>query len=638
MGEGVGALGLYWLPENSEWSHEAAALDQVEADQRTWRELARLANARLDLIRTVRLDRLLQKLFGDNPPLSLATKPVRLAVLGSSLTTHLLPGIRVAGLRRDLWVKTYEPSFGQYYTELKEECSSLDDFKPTAILFAFDAYHCIRGVHSDARQTDADAALDALIAHLRDCCGIARDRYGCHIMVQTPLPILPGLLGNNEHRLPGSYQHFIERFSKELRDFVEEEGVDLVAVDARAAWDGVRNWHDPALWCRAKQEISPAMAPIYGDLVARLLAARQGLSHKCLVLDLDNTLWGGVVGDDGVGGLVLGYGSAGGESFLALQAYARDLARRGVILAVCSKNDEANAIAVFDTHPEMLLKRSNIAAFTVNWNDKASNLRTIAQELNIGLDSLVFVDDSPVERDFVRSVLPMVAVPEIPADPALVPRCLIDAGYFEAALITNDDLQRTDQYRANRERARQASAAPDVQTYLLGLKMQLVWGLFDAGNLQRVVQLINKTNQYNLMTKRCTEEDILRFCEEPDCLGLHFRLIDKFGDNGIIAIVMGRMDVTLAMTIENWLMSCRVIGRQVEKAMLDVVAAQASDLGAQRLIGTYRATEKNGMVKDHYPKLDFKPMTTIGVARWGLDLQTYRVRPAPIEIVKRMPA
>jgi FkbH-like protein len=286
----------------------------------------------------------------------------------------------------------------------------------------------------------------------------------------------------------------------------------------------------------------------------------------------------------------------------------------------------------------MLLKRTDVAAFMANWNDKASNIRTIAQELNIGLDSLVFVDDNPVERDFVRSVLPMVAVPEVPSDPALVPQCLMDAGYFEATVITNDDLQRTEQYRANRERARQAAAAPGLQTYLLGLKMQLVWGRFDAENLQRIVQLINKTNQFNLMTKRCTEEDILRFCEDPDCLGLHFRLVDKFGDNGIIAVVMGRMDATLDMMIENWLMSCRVIGRQVEKAMLDVFAAQASDLGAQRLVGVYRATEKNGMVKDHYPRLGFTPLATNGMARWSLDLQTYQARLAPIEIVRRMSA
>jgi FkbH-like protein len=527
MGEGASALGLYWLPENPGWSREAAALDQAVAEERTWRKLVELANARFDLIRTIRLDRLLQKLFGDNPPSHLSTRPVRLAVLGSSVTTHLLPGIRVAGLRRDLWVKTYEPGFNQYYAELNESGSGLDDFEPNAILFAFDAHHCIREMRSDAGRGDADAALDALIAHLHDCCSKARDRYGCHILVQTPLPILPGLLGNNEHRLPGSYQRFIEKFSEKLRDFVEAEGIDLVAVDARAAWDGVRNWHDPALWRRAKQEISPAVAPIYGDLVARVLAARQGRSRKCLVLDLDNTLWGGVVGDDGVGGLVLGQGSAAGESFLALQGYARDLARPGIILAVCSKNDEANAVAAFDKHPEMLLKRTDVASFMVNWNDKASNIQTISREINIGLDSLVFVDDNPVERDFVRSVLPMVAVPEIPIDPALVPQCLMDAGYFEATIITNDDLQRTEQYRANRERAQQAAAAPDLQTYLLGLKMQLIWGRFDAENQQRIVQLINKTNQFNLMTKRCTEEEILRFGADPDCLGLHFRLVDN---------------------------------------------------------------------------------------------------------------
>ena len=277
-----------------------------------------------------------------------------------------------------------------------------------------------------------------------------------------PLPVHPAFLGNNEHRLPGSRLAFIARLNHELRLLADEDGVDVLAVDAPAAVDGLKAWHDPALWHRAKQEISPATAPIYGELVARLLAAEQGRSSKCLVLDLDNTLWGGVIGDDGLAGLVLGQGSALGEAFVDFQDYARELSRRGVILAVCSKNDEANALEPFDHHPEMVLKRTDIASFVANWHDKASNIRAIAEELNIGLDSLVFVDDNPFERSLVRRELPMVAVPEVGDDPATFAQTLADAGYFETVTVTEEDRVRTEQYQGNRRREQLKASTTDL--------------------------------------------------------------------------------------------------------------------------------------------------------------------------------
>ncbi len=211
----------------------------------------------------------------------------------------------------------------------------------------------------------------------------------------------------------------------------EAEGVDILALDDRAARDGIGKWHDPALWHRSKQEVSPAAGPLYGDLVGRWLAAKQGRSFKCLVMDLDNTLWGGVIGDDGLEGIALGQGSPLGEAYTAFQEYARELSRRGVILAVCSKNDEANALEPFEKHPDMVLKRGDIASFVANWQNKADNLRAIAQELNIGLDALCFIDDNPFERNLVRQELPMVAVPEVSDDPTGYPVALADGGYFE---------------------------------------------------------------------------------------------------------------------------------------------------------------------------------------------------------------
>ena len=221
------------------------------------------------------------------------------------------------------------------------------------------------------------------------------------------------------------------RLNQAIREMAEQEGVDILAVDQRASMDGMSKWHDTALWHRSKQEVSPTVAPLYGDLVGRWLAAKQGRSFKCLVLDLDNTVWGGVIGDDGLEGIAIGQGSALGEAYTAFQEYARELSRRGVILAVCSKNDEANAMEPFDKHPEMVLKRADIACFVANWQNKADNIRQIAQELNIGLDSLVFIDDNPFERNLVRRNYHGRGTGSFRRSHGY-PLALADAGYFEA--------------------------------------------------------------------------------------------------------------------------------------------------------------------------------------------------------------
>jgi FkbH-like protein len=619
------ALDLYWLPAAEAWPERIKKLDRTEDKTAAWNELVALANTRMDFIRTGRLDRTLQRLFTDAPPPGLATKPVRLAVLGSSTITQLHPALRVAALRRGIWLKTYECDYGQYLQELTDSESDLHKFKPTAILFALDAYHVMRGIDPAADQAQSKAAIDEIIAHFKECWRLAKQAFKCTIIQQTVLPVFPALLGNNEHRLPGSRQRVALVVNEMLRELADEAGIELLGLDTAVVQDGINRWHDPVLWHRAKQEVSPAATPLYGDLVARLLAAKQGRSAKCLVLDLDNTLWGGVIGDDGLEGIVLGQGSAAGEAFVAFQTYARDLAKRGIILAVCSKNDEANALSPFEQHPDMLLKRADIASFVANWQDKAQNIRAIAQQLNIGLDSLVFVDDNPFERNLVRSELPMVMVPEVPDDPALFAHCVIDAGYFEGLAITDEDRERTKLYQANVARDTLQAQSADLPTYLRGLQMDLLWRRFDKIGLQRTVQLVNKTNQFNLTTQRYTEEDVLALMQDPKGFGLQLRLLDRFGDNGIIAIVIGRMIDDITLYMDTWLMSCRVLGRQVEEATLRVIAGEAKKLGAKRIIGEYRPTAKNGMVKEHYAKLGFSPLDADkdGNKRDVLDLESF---------------
>ncbi|WP_053078734.1 HAD-IIIC family phosphatase [Methylobacterium tarhaniae] len=604
--------GLSWLPAPP--PDFAARLSQTEAlpDAEAWDALVALARTRLDPARTNRLDRVLQRRFPDTFP---AGPSVRLGLLGSSTLAHLAAGIRVGALRRDLHLTVHEGAYGQYRQVIDGE--ALRAVRPDIVLLALDAADLL-GPGDPAAGPEA-AGLAGAIDRLKALWARARAAHGSGVIQQTLLPAALPLMGGNEHRMPGSLAARTLRLNAALRQAAAEEGVDLLALDDAVSRHGLDAWHDPALWLRARQAVTPAAGPLYGDLVARLVGARLGRSAKALVLDLDDTLWGGTIGEDGLAGLVLGQGSALGESFLALQAYARDLARRGVVLAVCSKNDPETARLPFAAHPDMLLRLSDIAAFVANWDDKATNLRRIAAELRLGLDALVFVDDNPFERALVREHLPMVAVPEVPDEPALVARCLADAGYFEAVTLTDEDRGRARAYAQDRER--RALGKTDLAGTLAGLGMRLAWRRFDAVGLPRIVQLVNKTNQFNLTTRRLREAEAAALIDDPDAVALQLRLTDRLGDNGVIAVAIGRL-VDGDLVVETWLMSCRVLGRRVEEGTLAVLAAEAARRGARRLVGLYRPSGRNAMVADLYPRLGF---AAEGEGRWALDLAGYVV-------------
>ena len=619
---------LSWMPPHSSWS---AALEAVSgpSDNAAWPALVGLAQHQLGMVATIQLDRQLRRAC-PNPPASLATRPVRLAVLGSCTLDHLLPGIRVGALRRGLHLTACTADFGQYVMPLLDS-SQLQKQAPDAVLLALDARHVTGGIVPTASAIEVASHLDTLFDRLRGLWRAAQS-MGAAVLHQAALPVFPALLGEAEYLMPGSPATLVVAYNERLRREATDASVLVLGIDRHVAQDGIAAWHDETLWHRAKQDIHPAMVPFYGDLVGRLLAARQGRSAKCLVLDLDNTLWGGVIGDDGIDGIVLGQGSALGEAFAGFQAYAKALSQRGVILAVCSKNDEVNALAVFDRHPEMVLRRDDIACFAVNWSDKAHNLRAIAETLNIGIDALVFADDNPAERAVIRRELPAVAVPELPVDPALYAATLARAGYFEAVALTGDDLQRGQQYQQNFRRMTLADSVTDMDGYLAALGMVGEWSPFRSVDRQRVVQLVNKTNQFNLTTRRYTEADVTKAMADECGATLQLRLLDQFGDNGIVALaVLQPTDQVGLLEIDTWLMSCRVLKRGVELAMLALLVGQARALGATSLRGRYIPTAKNGMVDGHYAGLGFMPESRDSNATlWHLDLA--RFHPAPHHI------
>ena len=383
-------------------------------------------------------------------------------------------------------------------------------------------------------------------------------------------------------------------------------------VDSLGVVGWSAGWTDDRLFFHAKLPCAPDFLIEYGYNLASLLAAQMGLAKKCLVLDLDNTLWGGVIGDDGLGGIRLGQGGAEGEAFVAFQHFVKSLKERGVILAVCSKNEEYNAKEAFEKHTEMVLRLDDISCFVANWNDKAANLREIARRLNIGLNSLVFADDNPAERGLVRQLVPEVAVPELPDDPAGYIEAIARHRYFQTTAIGKEDFQRSQYYLANaaREEAQQglSGGSANVDDYLRSLGMVAKIGPVTDMSLERTAQLINKSNQFNLTTRRRSAADVMALMQDPAWVTRTISLADRFGDNGLISVVLAKIDDE-TLEIDTWLMSCRVLKRGVEALVHNHCCRVARSLGLKRLRGTYIPTAKKErcFVRDLYPNLGFTP-------------------------------
>lgn len=612
---------LYWLPRADDFG---AALSAIRADDPAGRlaGLEALANCRLDFLQTRRLDRALTESADAIPA---AAPRLRLAMLGSSSQEHLVPGIRVGALRRGLVVDVEVAPYGQWRQQAIDPSSSLHAFEPDAVLLALDQASLLPDQPVAAGLAAARSAVDAAVEDLAAVWRGIRERTAATVVQQLPWSDDPSLFGHGELLVPGSTGALAARLNLRLTEAAAAEGVLLLDVPAAAAGPGLRQLGDPMLWHHAKQAVSPAAAPWYGDQVGRVLAALRGRSRKVLVLDLDNTVWGGTIGDDGIDGIVLGQGSGAGEAFAAFQRYARRMSERGVLLAACSKNDESTVLDALARHPEMVLRREDFAAFEVSWGDKPAALQRIARDLNLGIDSLVFVDDNPAERAIVRRTLPSVAVPELPEAPELYGRCVADAGYFDTVSFTAEDSARNAQYAANRERRRLEVTATDMDGFLRDLDMTLTVGPFRPVDVQRIAQLINKTNQFNLTTRRYTEAEVRSMLEDPAVLTYAARLSDRFGDNGLTSVVIGRHTAKgdePAVEIDTWLMSCRVLGRRVEDAMLSVVASDTTRAGVTRLIGRYRPTPRNGMVRDLFKDLGFSRRADFenGETEWELPL------------------
>lgn len=559
--------------------------------------------------------RLLPRIAALTPPPARAT--VRLAVLGSYTTAQLVPLLELAGRALGVAVEAYECPYGQYRQEALDPGSGLYRFQPDVVVLAVHE----GDVELPALSEDPERDVEAEAARWVGLWDTLREHTGARLVHHLFARRTEGPLGHLAARTPGSRDRMLQALNARLGD-AAGDAVRLVDCDRLAADLGKRRWFDDRYWHLAKQAVSLDALPLLARHTMAVVASSLGLGAKVLVLDLDDTLWGGVVGDDGVTGLRLGPDAGPeGEAFVAFQGLLRSLSHRGLLLAVCSKNDPAVAREPFERHPHMRLGLDDLVAFEAGWAPKAESIRRIAEQLSLGLDAFVLVDDNPAEREALRQMLPEVDVVPLPADPAGYARAVADHPRLEPDALTGEDTRRTSQYRARAEAASLAERSGSLEEFLASLDMHADVLAFDEANLARVAQLVGKTNQFNLTTRRHDRTALERFAADPACEAFALSLRDRLADHGLVSVVVAVADGD-DLRVDTWLMSCRVIGRTLEEVALDELCTRARRRGCRRLLGTYLPTDRNGMVADLYERLGFRLASrgADGAADWALDL------------------
>lgn len=554
----------------------------------------------------------------------------RIAVLGGPTTIQLVEMLELFLAHEGLLGPVHQCEYGLFRQELLVPGSDLDRFRPDIVVIATGWRDLMHTPGPDVSAADAREAAARELADWTALWSQARDRWGAWVIQNVfDAPPHPPLGHFARRHASGSERH-VHRVNEAMADAAPPH-VLLHDIPALIRESGEAAWYDPRFFVEAKMPCAPECLVTYAHSLASLVRAIRGRSRKVLVLDLDNTVWGGTVGDVGPGGIVVGQGSGEGEAYLALQQYAMALSERGVVLAVCSKNDEEKAREPFRARDDLALKLDRIAAFCANWDDKATNLRRIAAQLEVGLDALVFVDDNPAERALVRRFLPEVAVPDMPEDPALYVQAIARHRWFETAALTSEDMVRARYYAENARRNELAASATDLASFLASLEMVARVQPICEANLERVAQLAGKSNQWNLTTRRRGVAEIRQIAADPAWHTFALALADKLGDSGLIAVIMLEQRVD-ELHIDTWLMSCRVLQRGVEELALNLMVRKAKTLGCRRLVGRYLRTARNGMVADLFPRLGFRALGEAeGETSWYLPVADYQPRPVHIE-------
>jgi FkbH-like protein len=545
-------------------------------------------------------------------------KPVKVAVLADSASQLLVQAIRGHGYEQGFDFELFEADYNQVNIQIFDTSSEYYAFRPEYTLLFESTQKLVKKFCSLGQQEKRSFAQDH-IRHVQQLIDSISGQTDSKIIYFNFSEISDNVYGNYANKTDSSFIYQLRKINYELMHLAQTNKVffinDLSALQNQYGFSFVT---DEKVYITTDLLFSIDFLPVIAKNTVDIIQSIAGKIIKCVILDLDNTLWGGIIGDDGIESIQIGDLGIG-KAFTELQRWLKELKERGIILAVCSKNTEHIAKEPFERHPDMILRLSDIAVFVANWETKVDNIRHIRSILNIGFDSIVFLDDNPFERDIVRTHIPELTVPELPEDPAEYLNFLKLRNLFETASFTEEDSNRTRQYQEEAKRTELQKSFVNEHDFLKSLDMKSDVHPFTPFNTPRVTQLSQRSNQYNLRTTRYTEEAITKISNSDKHFTLSFTLEDKYGDNGLICVVILEKRTLQALFIETWLMSCRVLKRGMESFVLNSIVKLAKENGFTSLIGEYIPTQKNELVKNHFHSLGFTPADGL----WKLKTDTY---------------
>lgn len=546
---------------------------------------------------------------------------VKLAILGNVATQLLATAIEGNAKLEGINLEVFDADYNQIAFQLLDPQSEVYAFRPDFILL-YEATDKLYEEFLDEDSTGKRNFADRFMEQIASFWGMVSQNTNAKILQCNFTEISDRAFGSYSCKTDVSFTFQIRKLNFLLQQAMVERSfvypVDLLSLQLQM---GVYKWHNSALYYDTKLACDMNALPYFSKCVVDILKAMKGQVKKCVIFDLDNTLWGGVIGDDGISGIEIGE-LGKGHAYADFQRWLKQLKERGILLAVCSKNDENKAKEPFERHEEMILKLSDISMFVANWNDKATNIRLIQESLNIGIDSIVFIDDNAFERNLVRELIPEVTVPELPEDPADYLDFLQAENLFETISYSDEDRERTNQYQAEFKRKDMQSMAASLEDYLKGLKMIGEMKKFEPDKFARIAQLTQRSNQFNLRTIRYTEGDIKRISEDDKYITVYCMLKDKFGDHGLVSVLILEKRSYGEAFIDTWLMSCRVLKRGMEEFIINSLVDLVRKSGFQRITGEYIQTAKNSMVADIYPRMGFE---SLGNGQYSLEINDFKI-------------
>lgn len=555
---------------------------------------------------------------------------VRIALVGDTATQFLSMAIRGTGVERGYNIDLFEAEYNQVERQFLDFNSELYKFD-AEIIVVFQSTHKLGEYHSQLLNEQKASLADDRLNFVTSICEnpILSDKK---IVYFNYPEIEDTIFGSYANKVTSSFTFQVRKLNYELMNLSQHYPnlfvCDIAALQNKLGRDFM---FASNVYVSTEMVLSIDALPYVASRVMDIVCAIKGQFKKCLILDLDNTVWGGVIGDDGLEGIQLGHGLGIGKAFTEFQMWIKKLKQRGIIICVASKNNEDTAKEPFEKHPDMILKLDDIAVFQANWETKVDNIRTIQGILNIGFDSMVFLDDNPFERNMVRENIPGIIVPELPVDPGDYLEYLYSLNLFETANYSNADKDRTKQYQVEAKRVSLSKTFTNEADFLKSLNMVSNVSGFTKFNTPRVAQLSQRSNQFNLRTIRYTEADIKAFAENPDVIDLSFTLEDKFGDNGLIAVVIMKRQNAETLFVDTWFMSCRVLKRGMENFTLNTMVGYAKAAGYKKIIGEYLPTPKNKMVENHYANLGFAKIENAPMAQYELNIETYNPKECYIQ-------